>query len=220
MVTMFVEGDKVSVPTWVTDLPSFRRWAHSDDFPESGRICYLDGEVWIDMSREQLFTHAALKGELSNVLATLVKSEKLGYLFPDGILLSSVEADIACQPDATFVSFAALADRVRLIEGKDQGYVELEGAPDIVLEVVSKSSVHKDTVTLRQAYWEAGILEYWLVDGRKEPCLFDILRHTARGYTATRKQDGWIKSQVFGRSFRLVHAPDARGNPEFTLELR
>jgi len=219
-VTIFIEGEKVSVPGWVTDLASFRRWAQSDDFPESGRICYLDGEVWIDMSKEQLFTHAGLKGEVASVLLTLVKREKLGRLFPDGVLLSSVEADISSQPDATFVSFAALEDKVRLIEGKEEGHVELEGAPEMVLEVVSTSSVHKDTVTLRQAYWEAGILEYWLVDGRKEPCSFDILRHTARGYVATRKTDGWIKSQVFGRAFRLVQERDPRGNPEFTLEMR
>jgi Uma2 family endonuclease len=220
MVTMVIEGDKVSVPTWVKDLASFRRWAQSDDFPESGRICYLDGDVWIDMSKEQLFTHAKLKGEFNRVLCTLVKREKLGHLFPDGILLSSVEADISNQPDATFVSFAALEDKVRLIEGKEEGYVELEGAPDMVLEVVSKSSVHKDTVTLRQAYWEAGILEYWLVDGRKEPFSFEILRHTARGYVAARKTDGWIKSPAFGQAFRLFQERDARGNPEFTLEMR
>ena len=32
--------------------------------------------------------------------------------------------------------------------------------------------------------------EYWVVDARPETPLFDILRHTARGFTATRKQDG------------------------------
>jgi Uma2 family endonuclease len=220
MVTMMVEDGQVSVPAWVKDLTSFRRWAHSDDFPEHGRTCFLSGEVWIDISKEQLYTHTKLKGEISRVLGTIVKLEKLGDLFPDGALLSSVDAGFASKPDATFVSAAALIDKVRLIESRDEGYVELEGAPDMVLEVVSKSSVHKDTVLLRQAYWEAGILEYWLVDGRRTPCQFDIFRHTARGYVATRKQDGWIKSTVFGRSFRLVQEQDARGNPEFTLEMR
>lgn len=220
MVTMVVEDEQVSVPTWVKDLASFRRWAHSDDFPEHGRICYLEGEVWIDMSGEQLFTHAGVKGEFIGVLGPLVKKEKLGRLFPDGVLLSCVAADFSCQPDATFVSFASLDDEVRLIEGKKEGYVELEGSPDMVLEVVSRSSVHKDTVVLRQAYWDAGIREYWLVDVRKEPYQFDILRLAGRGYTATRKQEGWIKSQVFGRAFRLVYEPDARGNPDFTLEVQ
>ena len=129
-------------------------------------------------------------------------------------------ADFSCQPDTTFVSFDSLTDKVRLIAGRDEGFDELEGSPDMVLEIVSRSSVQKDTVTLRRAYWEAGIREYWLVDVRREPHQFDILRHTSRGFAATPKQDGWIKSKVFGRAFRLIHEQDARGNPDFTLELR
>jgi hypothetical protein len=53
--TVVAEGDFVQIPDWVEDLESFRRWAHSDEFPETGRICYLDGEVWVDMSKEQFF---------------------------------------------------------------------------------------------------------------------------------------------------------------------
>jgi hypothetical protein len=45
-----------------------------------------------------------------------------------------------------------------LIEGKEEGHVELEGSLDMVLEVVSASSVHKDTVVLRRAYWQAGMI--------------------------------------------------------------
>jgi Uma2 family endonuclease len=49
---------------------------------------------------------------------------------------------------------------VRLIEGKRGGYTEIQGSPDMVLEVVSDSNVHKDYELLRRAYWEAGIREY------------------------------------------------------------
>ena len=90
----------------------------------------------------------------------------------------------------------------------------------MVLEIISSSSVQKDTVLLRAAYWEAEIPEYWLVDARKEPLKFDILRHTAKGYVATRKQDGWLKSGVFGKSFQLTQSKDALGDPEFTLAVR
>lgn len=118
------------------------------------------------------------------------------------------------------MSFAALEDRVRLIEERTEGFVELEGSPDMALEVVSRSSVHKDTVILRKAYWEAGIREYWLVDAGSEPVQFEILRHSARGYVATRKHEGWIKSQVFGKSFRLIQDAAPKGNPDFTLQVR
>jgi Uma2 family endonuclease len=90
----------------------------------------------------------------------------------------------------------------------------------MVLEVVSDSSVQKDEELLRRAYWEAGVREYWLVDARKTPIRFDILRHGPRGYAAARKQDGWLKSAVFGKSFRLTQAENDLGHPEFTLGLR
>lgn len=50
--TIWSEGQSVRVPAWVHDLVSFQRWVRSDEFPETGRICFLDGEVWIDLSRE------------------------------------------------------------------------------------------------------------------------------------------------------------------------
>lgn len=220
MVTFVIESDQVSVPEWVTDLDSFRRWADSEDFPETGRICYLNGEVWVDMSKEQLFTHVDVKTEIVGVLRPLVKTARIGRLLGDGVFLSNVDADIAVKPDALFVSHAALQDRVRLLEGKKGGYVEMEGSPDMVLEVVSDSSVRKDTHQLRQDYWTADIREYWLVDARKEPLVFDILRHTPKGYRATPKKDGWMKSNVFGKSFRLTQQMSENGDPEFTLEVR
>jgi Uma2 family endonuclease len=222
MITVINESNRVvSIPNWVVDLESFRRWADADDFPEDGRIWYLQGEVWIDMSKEQIFTRLAVKREFFYVLTGLVKVEGLGLFLPDGLLLSNVTADISGKPDATFVSTASIqAKQVQLIEGWDGGFVEMEGTPDMVLEVVSASSVHKDTILLRQAYWQAGIPEYWLVDARQEPVRFDILRRTARGYAATRKRDGWLRSAVFGKSFQLTHRVNALGHPEYFLAIR
>jgi Uma2 family endonuclease len=222
MVTVIFDGSKpVSVPAWVTDLESFRRWAESDDFPEEGRICYLKGEVCADMSKEQVFSHVLVKTEFAAVLGTLAKAGQLGLFLTDGLRLSNVNADISVVPDATFVFAETLrTGGVQLVEGTEEGYVELEGSPDMVLEILSTSSVHKDTVVLREAYWEAGVREYWLVDARKEPLSFEILRHTARGYVAARKQGGWVKSAVFGKSFRLTQRTDALGNPDYTLAVR
>jgi Uma2 family endonuclease len=221
MVTIVNENEYVSVPEWVVDLDSFRRWADSDDFPETGRIWYIKGEVWIDMSREQLFSHLMLKNEFASILTGLIKTDKRGLFFPDGLFLSNVHADIAGNPDGTFISYKSLeSGDVRLIEGKRGGFVEVEGSPDMVLEVISRSSVTKDRVTMRQAYWEAGVREYWLVDARKEPLTFDVLKRGTKGYVAARKQDGWIKSAVFGKSFRLTQQSDPLGHPQFALEVK
>jgi Uma2 family endonuclease len=219
--TFVVDSATVRVPTWVESHADFRRWYHSADFPESGRICYLNGETWVDMSKEQVFTHNQVKGEFNRVLQELSRSEPGGLYFPDGILLSNAGVGFSSQPDGAFATHEAFrANRVQLVEGATEGYVELEGTVDIVLEVVSRSSVHKDTVELRELYWQAGIREYWLVDARGDNPLFDVLKHAAKGYVATRKQNGWLKSVVFGKAFHLSRQKDPLGYPQFTLETR
>lgn len=202
------------------DLDTFRAWMDRNDFPDKGRIDYMKGKVWVDMSKEQIFTHVAVKTEITCVLAQLVKTTRTGLFFVDGSLLSNADADIAVKPDAIFISHAARQDRVRFLEGTKSGYVEMEGSPDMVVEVVSDSSVRKDTQQLHQDYWEAGIREYWMVDARKEPLVFDILRHAPKGYQKTPKRGGWIKSSVFGKSFRLTQQASEYDDPEYTLEVR
>jgi Uma2 family endonuclease len=214
-----IEGDEVAVPSWVSDLESFRRWSDDDDFPEKGRISYLRGEVWVDMSKEQLFTHNDLKSEITAVLKTLVKTEHSGRYFGDGAFVSNEEADISNQPDGMYVSFQSIQEgSVRIIDGRHEGFVELEGAPDMVLEVVSNSSVKKDKQVLREAYAVAGIREYWLVDARKGALSFDLLRLSRGRYVAARKQAGWTRSSVFERWFRLREAQGPDGYPEFSLD--
>jgi Uma2 family endonuclease len=221
MNTIVLYDESVDIPDGIGDLAAFRRWAHSDDFPETGRICFLDGRVWVDMSREQVFTHNQLKQEFNLVVGGLVKSQRLGRFFPDGVLVTNERAQLACQPDGTFVSQQSLkSGRVRLVEGEKEGYRELDGAPDMVLEIVSASSVEKDKEVLFDLYRRAGIAEYWLVDARADRLEFHIFRHAPSGYVATRKQAGWLKSGVLGRSFRLTQSRDEFGNPEYGLTVR
>ena len=99
--------------------------------------------------------------------------------------MTNDRAQLACQPDGTFVSRQTLkSGRIRLVEGEKEGYLELEGTPDMVLEVVSASSVEKDKVTLPDLYWRAGIPEYWVVDARADRLEFDIFRRGSDGYVA------------------------------------
>ncbi|MBX9580676.1 MAG: Uma2 family endonuclease [Gemmataceae bacterium] len=221
MPTFVADGGKVTVPGWVTSIDAFRRWLDSDEAPEKARTWFLDGEVWVDMSKEQLFTHVDVKGAIFAVLWALVHAARAGRVYQDGLLLTNPAAGLSGNPDAVYVSHAAVADgRVRKIPGAEVGFVELEGTPDMVLEVVSDSSEKKDNQVLREAYWEAGIPEYWLVDARGEDVEFDILQHGPKGYKAARKSGGWAKSAVFGKSFKLTRGDDPNGNPEFTLEVK
>ena len=221
MSTVCLDTEILTIPPSGCGLEEFRRWALSDESPDHAPVFYLAGEVWIDMSKEQLFTHTWLKQRFYQVLGLVSDRKRTGKFFPDGLLLTNEDADLSGNPDGTFVSNASFrSGRVRLIEGAEAGFVEMEGSPDMVLEVVSDSSVEKDTELLKDLYWKAGIREYWLVDARTDQLQFEIFRRTSRGYSATSKTRGWMKSNVFGQSFRLTRRADELGHPEFTLRVR
>lgn len=221
MTTAHVDAAAIHVPAWVTDLTSFRRWVHSGDLPERAPIFYLAGEVWVDMTKEQIFTHVRLKQAFYQVLGPLADELQLGQFFPDGLLLTNAVADLSGNPDGTFVTWKSFRkQQVRLIEGAESGFVEMEGTPDMVLEIVSDSSVVKDTQVLRELYGQAGIREYWLADARDDRLEFTIFRYGSRGYAPVRRIDDWQKSGVFGHSFRLTRRVDALGYPAFSLAVR
>jgi Uma2 family endonuclease len=202
-------------------LAEFREWVGNSDLPEKTRVGFYKDAVWIDMSNEQLYTHALVKGRIYFTLTQLATADGLGECFPDGILVSNFEAGVSNNPDLVFVSFDGFeAGRVELKTGASHGFVELIGTPDMVLEVVSDRSEHKDTVVLREAYWEAGIPEYWLVDARGDQPDFRILKSTPTGYTETRKVAGWQRSAIYRKSFRLLRGVNRLGHPEFTLEVK
>lgn len=211
----------IVIPTGIVDHESYRRWSRSDSFPRRGRFAFFNESLWVDRSMEQAYTHNLVKFQIGRVLATLVDETGSGHFFADGMQLSNLDCGLTTVPDGLFVSFDAL-DSKRIVEvsGAENGCVEFEGTPDMVLEVVSRFSEQKDTAFI-SLYYDAGIPEYWFVDVRKNPVRFDIYVHGARKYVAARRQaGGWLKSNVFGRSFRLTPKTDRRGKPIYLLEVR
>jgi len=74
------------------------------------------------------------------------------------------------------------------------------------MEVLSDSSVHKDLHVLREAYHRARITEYWLIDARGTDVQLQILVWRKSGYAAVPAHEGWTKSKVFNRQFRLTRS--------------
>jgi Uma2 family endonuclease len=211
------------IPASAVTLAGFRAWVTSDDFIEQFRASFIDREIFLDMSPEELETHSVVKNEVSRVISGLVRELRLGKFYPDGTLVTNQAADLSTEPDGTFVTRESLkAGRVRLVarKGRPGQYIELEGTPDWVLEVVSQSSVQKDKKRLRLAYHRAGIPEYWLIDARGERIVFQILRRSRADYRAVAHRGGWYPSRVFGRSFRLDRERDELGLWEYTLQVQ
>jgi Uma2 family endonuclease len=213
----------VRIPTSAMTLTGFRAWATSDTFPEHIRAAFIDQEIFIEMSNEDLDTHVTVKTEITRVLARLIRDSKLGQFFAEGVLVTNEDASVSNNPDASFFTLESFrCGRMRLVPKQDNKdrYVEIEGTPDWVLEVISDSSVDKDTVKLREAYHRAGVREYWLIDARGDAIDFQILYYSKDFYEAAPQQGGWQQSRVFGRSFRLERQQNQFGLWEYTLHTR
>ncbi len=199
------------VPRQAHTLSGFRAWVLSDEFPEKLKVTFLNGEVYLDMSKEEIRTHALVKTEVTRVLANLIQELDLGDLYINGVLVTNIEAKVSNNPDAVAVFWPSLeSGQVRYLS-RNNREMEIVGTPDWVLEIVSDSSVVKDTQQLRQTYHQAGIREYWLIDARGPAISFQVLHWRQKGYAAAINQDGWVRSRVFGRLFRLRRQTDRRG---------
>lgn len=192
----------VHVPAWVTDHASFLRWATSDEAPERGKIGYLHGTVWLDNTMEQIF-HNLIKQAVSQDILNWNRQHRLGSYYSDGMTYSNSALEFTTVPDGIFVSQDSLKQGLVL---RDRGIrsTRLEGSPDMVLEVISRSSVNKDLNDLRDLYFEAGVKEYWLIDSRVDQPELQILKRSAAGFAEEANVDGWSTSQVLRAQCRLV----------------
>jgi len=216
------EWPVISIPAAAArSLDGFRDWAHSDDFPQRGKVSFIQGEILIDMSPEELETHNKVKTEITSVLHRLCRELNLGTFYSDRTLLTNDKADLSTEPDGTFASWDAFrSGRLKRAPRKDHPdeFIELRGSPDWVLEIVSRSSATKDTKRLRQAYHRAGIAAYWLINALEKQIDFQILTYRASGYVAAASRQGWRRSAVFACDFRLRRRRDELGDWQYVLE--
>jgi Uma2 family endonuclease len=157
------------------------------------------------------------------VLGMLLDDADLGELFSDCTRVSCPEADLSSEPDIVVVFHESVdTGRVQLVpkaSGEPDRYIELQGPPDLVVEIVSDSSVTKDTQRLPEAYWRAGIPEFWLADARGSELVFCIHRPGADGYEpAPSDSEGFQQSATFNAWFRLSRHRRSAGRWAYALE--
>ncbi len=87
-------------------------------------------------------------------IGAFVKKHKLGkvYSAPFDVVLSD---ENVVQPDLLFVSTA----RQHIITPEN-----IQGAPDLVVEILSPSTAERDRVVKSELYAQHGVHEYWIVD--------------------------------------------------------
>lgn len=223
MATVVFE-EQLEIPT-IHDLAEFRQWALSDDFPETGRIDFIAGRIEVDMSPEDLFTHGTLKSKVAGVIEQRIEFLDIGHTFLDSTRISSIEGDLSCEPDVVVICYDSIDNSqvgfVSKASGAEGRYVEIEGGPDLIVEIVSDSSVAKDTRRLPEAYRRAGVREFWLIDARKDDLLFQVQRNEASGFVNIEQdREGFQQSEVLQCPVRLDRERHQRGHWVYSLRLK
>jgi len=200
---------ELRIPTDAFTREGFEDWVASGSFPETGRIDFLAGDVEVEMSPEDLYTHGVVKTAVVLTLGDLIVRTDLGDVFTDRTRVTSRFAQLSAEPDAVVVFRETLqSGRVRLVPSVSREadrYLAIEGAPALVVEIVSDGSEKKDTERLPPLYARAGIPEMWLADARGVEIRFTIFTLDGGSYQAVPPDaDGWTVSPRLSCSFRLV----------------
>ena len=135
--------------------PTGRRWTYSEfaRLPGDGgaRHEIIDGELAVTPA--PALRHQRIVTRLVRVLGEVVE-RGVGELFAGPVDVLFAEGDYL-EPDVVFVSDA----RSGILSERG-----VEGAPDLVIEVVSPSTADRDRGSKLQRYRRYGVPEYWIVD--------------------------------------------------------
>lgn len=119
---------------------------------DNKRYEIIDGELY--MSPLPTLYHQSTAGNLFYSLSDFVRAGKLGKVFfaPCAVVLS--DANVV-EPDILFVS----KDRLNIL-----AETGVQGAPDLVVEILSPSTEKRDRNIKLKMYAKFGVRECWLVD--------------------------------------------------------
>ena len=213
----------VVIPASALTYEGFRAWTRSETFPDHGRIDYLRGDLFVDLMAERFEPHGLPKQELSRVLGNRAVTLGTGEVLPDGTRIALPGVESSFEPDLAFLTEEAVrSGRVRLVPTADgDATVEFAGPPDLVAEIVSPSSEHKDEVRLPAECFAGGVTEYWLVDCRGDGLVFLIHRRAGAAFEPVEPDgEGFVASEVLGRSYRLTRTPGTVTDWRYRLEER
>lgn len=220
----FLIDEGLRIPAEVFDFAGFRRWCQGGDFPGQCRIDLLEGEVYVDRSRENLYFHGRVKTAIAAGLHAAIEEPDLGAVYSDRTRVVSPAVGLSVEPDVIALLWHSIeTGAVREVEAvrAEEGFVELEGAPDLIVEILSNSSEKKDLERLPEMYAKAGVRELWLADARGDELAFEIRCLGAGGAYVVQAPDmaGYARSQVLGASYRLSRrASGPLNRPVYKLE--
>ena len=134
--------------------PETKTWTYADyaALPDDGhRYQVIDGELIIVPSPGA--AHQRIQMKLSNILYEHIVKLDIGELMAAPFDVILAERNIA-QPDLLFIA----KERLDIITDAN-----VQGAPDLVIEILSPGTAQIDRTRKRDLYARFGVREYWLV---------------------------------------------------------
>ena len=138
-------------------------------FPDDGqRHELIDGEHYVTPS--PIVKHQRITFNLSGLLWQYLQTHPVGHGFaaPCDVVFS--EFDVV-EPDLLFISAA----REQVLTAKN-----VQGAPDLVVEVGSPSTRRRDETIKLRLYERFGVAEYWAIDPELDT--IEVFRHVDAWY--------------------------------------
>lgn len=178
----------VAPPQSAQSAPEQGRWTYEDwlRLPDDGfRYEVLNGELFLSAPPNRF--HQKCSGKLFARMLFHAEKNGLGevYTSPIGVRLPGQQVPV--QPDLLFVAKSRCS-----ILGKDY----IEGAPDLVVEVLSPSNWPYDRREKFQAYQAAGVQEYLIVDPRARTVEIFALEDGSYALTASLRPGDTVRSAV------------------------
>lgn len=150
---------------------------------------------WIDGRVIVLFSgstqHQRIVGFLQTIMGTFAETHNLGEVFIAPYAMKLDPQRRGREPDVLFVS----RERENIILP-----TFIDGAADLVVEVVSPESNERDRVDKFVEYEAAGVREYWLIDFTNRIAEFYQLDANGR-YQLTQTTEGVFRSTVLPNFF-------------------
>lgn len=144
----------------------------------------VEGDLFMSPS-PNLF-HQAIAGTIYSLLSRFLEKKPLGQVFiaPLDVFLSDLNV---YQPDVVFIS----KQRRSLLTPHG-----IEGAPDLVIEILSPGTARLDKGSKRKIYARTGVKELWLVEPESKVVqVFDLAVDTERPM-ATYNETSTLGSKV------------------------
>jgi len=149
---------------------------------EDQKAHLINGRIFMETPAS--YKHEYIFGKLFSILRIYVVSRDLGIVLGSRTLVR-IDKYNAFEPDLLFIS----KERKNIIKE-----YEIVGAPDLVIEIISKSSRREDRVEKFLGYEKIGVKEYWLIDSEKDIAEFYALK--GKKFEEIEVKDGVFKSTV------------------------